>query len=102
MSLGNQQREFTKNVGLLITYAYSIGYELTLGDASRLDRKGHSINSFHYQRLAIDLNLFKDGRYLTDTEDHAELGEYWIALGGTWGGNFKRKDGNHYSHGENG
>ena len=38
MSLGNQQREFTKNVGLLITYAYSIGYELTLGDASRLDR----------------------------------------------------------------
>jgi len=50
------------------------------------------------KRLAIDLNLFKDGEYLTDTEDHRFLGEFWESLGGTWGGRWD--DGNHYSWGE--
>jgi hypothetical protein len=46
-------------------------------------------------RLAIDLNLFdSDGTYLTDTEDHRRLGEWWEAQGGIWGGRFN--DGNHY------
>lgn len=60
----------------------------------------HSPKSYHYFRLAADLNLFRDGEYLTHTEDHRPLGERWIELGGTWGGNFKRPDGNHYSWGE--
>ncbi len=98
MSLGSNQRKFTKAVGMLINHAYYLGYELTLGDAMATD--GHSSNSFHYKRLAIDLNLFKDGEYLTTTEAHAELGAYWKSIGGTWGGDFKRKDGNHYSWGE--
>jgi len=98
MSLGSQQREFTRAVGMLINHAYYLGYELTLGDAMATD--GHSNNSFHYKRLAIDLNLFKDSEYLTSTEAHSELGAYWKSIGGTWGGDFKRKDGNHYSWGE--
>ena len=52
------------------------------------------------QRLAIDLNLFRDGKYLTLTSDHAPLGAYWQRLGGTWGGDFN--DGNHYSLAFNG
>lgn len=83
---------------MLINHAYYLGYELTLGDAQATT--GHSKNSFHYKRLAIDLNLFKDDKYLQLTEDHAELGAYWKSIGGTWGGDFKRKDGNHYSWGE--
>jgi len=90
------QSKFAKMVGQLIAYAYSLGYELTLGDA--MATTGHCKGSFHYKRLAIDLNLFKNGRYLSRTEDHAELGAYWKRIGGTWGGDFKKKDGNHYSY----
>jgi len=47
--------------------------------------------------LAVDLELFKDGAYLTKTEDHKALGEYWKTLHELcrWGGDFD--DGNHYS-----
>jgi hypothetical protein len=91
-------------VGLLIQYAYAQGYELTFGDAWA--KTGHRSGSFHYKRLAIDFNLFKNGRYLRTTEAHAVLGEFWLELGGSWGGNFKDSegnptpDGNHYSLGE--
>jgi len=55
-------------------------------------------HSAHKQRLAIDLNLFLDGEYLTTTEAHRPFGEYWVSLDAenhVWGGEFD--DGNHYS-----
>jgi len=82
----------------LINYATLQGYELTFGDA--FASSGHIKDSFHYKRLAIDLNLFKDGEYLTETEDHRTLGLFWESIGGTWGGRFENPDGNHYSLGE--
>jgi hypothetical protein len=98
MKLGEKQRLFTKLVGELIDYAYSEGYELTFGDAYRSPKVeyGHP-NSLHRSRLAIDLNLFKEGEYLTRTEDHAPLGRFWESLHPLcrWGGRFD--DGNHYS-----
>jgi len=98
MSLREQQSKFAQMVGKLIEYAYAQGYELTLGDAYATS--GHKKDSFHYRRLAIDLNLFWNGKWLTRAEDHQPLGEYWEGLGGTWGGRFKDPDGNHYSLGE--
>ena len=98
MSLRKQQSLFAKKVALLILFAYDQGYELTFGDA--FATSGHIKNSFHYKRLAIDLNLFKDGKYLTRTEDYKFLGKFWKSLGGTWGGDFRRKDGNHFSWNE--
>jgi hypothetical protein len=100
MALGQKQRKFTKMVGMLIQYAYFKGYELSLGDAWA--KSGHRQGSKHYSRLAIDLNLFKDGKYLRSTEAHRFLGEYWKSLAPecTWGGDFRNKDGNHYSYGE--
>jgi len=80
-------------VALLIQCAYEKGYELTFGDAWA--KTGHMAKSLHYDRLAIDLNLFKDGKYLSTTEDHKPLGEFWESIGGSWGGRFN--DGNHYS-----
>lgn len=101
MSLRKKQSKFTLMVSRLIAFAYNEGYELTLGDCYRDDRcKYGSKNSLHKLRLAIDLNLFKDGKYLTSTEDHLFLGEYWESLGGSWGGRFN--DGNHYSLEHNG
>ncbi len=96
MSLRKQQSDFVYAVALLIKFTYANGYTLSFGDAYATS--GHKDGSFHYKRLAIDLNLFKDGEYLTDTEDHRELGEFWESMGGTWGGRFD--DGNHYSWGE--
>jgi hypothetical protein len=109
MSLGSKQRKFTYMVGLLIKWAYENGYELSLGDAYRDPRVFGDVgvydgygrrNSNHKVRLAIDLNLFKDGKYLTSTEDHKPLGDYWESIGGDWGGRFN--DGNHYSLEHNG
>lgn len=94
MTLRQKQSRFVRMVVLLIIYAHDKGFELTFGDAYATT--GHKKNSKHYVRLAIDLNLFKDGIYLTQTEDHKELGEFWELIGGTWGGRFKNPDGNHY------
>ena len=104
MTLGQKQRKFTRMVAQLIDYAYENGYELTFGDAYRdprlhgdvgVKKSYSSANSLHKSRLAVDFNLFKNGQYLTATEDHRALGEYWESIGGSWGGRFN--DGNHYS-----
>lgn len=98
MSLRKQQSQFVKMVGKLIIHVYSKGDELTFGDTKATG--GHKEGSFHYKGLAIDLNLFREGVYLTKTEDHAEYGKYWESIGGSWGGRWN--DGNHYSLGEGG
>src|SRR3990167_468913 len=105
MTLGQKQRKFTRMIALLIMHAYENGYELTFAEAYRTpeqaalnakDGKGIS-TSLHLDRLAVDFNLFKNGVYLTDTDDHRPLGEFWESIGGSWGGRFSRPDGNHYS-----
>lgn len=108
MTLSDKQWEFLKCLALLIQHAESIGYKLTGGDLYRDPRvhgevgekKGYgSTRSLHKQRLAIDLNLFIDGEYRTDTEAHRPLGDYWKSLhdSARWGGDFSSFDGNHYS-----
>ena len=91
--LVKKQSEFVRKVALLILFAYDQGYELTFGAAWASG--GHRENSLHYDRLAIDLNLFKDGKWLNKTKDHELLGAFWESIDGSWGGHFG--DGNHYS-----
>jgi hypothetical protein len=96
MTLRETQSQFVRMVAQLLTQAEALGYELTLGDAYRDPRVPYGQpRSLHRQRLAIDLNLFKDGVFLASTDDHRPLGEWWESIGGTWGGRFG--DGNHYS-----
>ena len=112
MTLRQKQSAFVRLLPLLFKKAWQLGFELTLGEAwrspaeaERLAALGKGIpNSLHISRLAIDLNLFRDGKYLTSTESHRPLGEYWKSLSTTefecaWGGDFpgRKKDGNHYS-----
>lgn len=95
MSLREHQSQFARHVPDLIRKAFDLGFEVTLGDAYRDPRCPYgSKSSRHKSRLAIDLNLFQDGKYLASTEDHKELGEWWESQGGIWGGRFN--DGNHY------
>ena len=109
MTTQKTQSRFAAMIPALINKAIELGYEVTIGDAYRDPRlhgavgekKGYgAANSFHKSRLAIDLNLFKNGKFLSSTEDHRELGNWWKQQGGTWGGDFKTPDGNHYSWGE--
>lgn len=100
MTLGDKQRLFTRLVGQLILRAYVQGYELTFGASYRDPAWGVGkmpATSLHGKRLAVDLNLFRDGKFLTRTEDHQPLGEWWEKLHPLcrWGGRFN--DGNHYS-----
>ena len=112
MTLRQKQSQFAKLAALLILEAESRGYAVTLGEAyrspeeaARLAKLGKGIvASLHTQRLAIDLNLFKDGTYLTASEAYRPLGEWWEGLSGEvtccWGGRFQ--DGNHFSISHNG
>jgi hypothetical protein len=108
MTLGEKQRAFLPKLAQLIQYAYENGYELTLGDAYRDPRLhgaigeklgyGHA-KSCHKLRLAIDLNIFKGGNYLTDGSGHDELHTFWDSLGGA---PRLEADMNHYSIGHEG
>ena len=105
MTLRQKQSKFLRMVADLIIFAYDNGYELTGGDLYRDPRCPYGSEvSQHKKRLAIDLNLFRNGRWLAQTIEHKELGEYWESKGGTWGGRWDEdpvgagngRDGNHY------
>ena len=108
MTLREQQSLFMKLLPRLIDKAYELGYELTGGELLRDPRiaalnaaNGIGIaSSLHIDSLALDLRLFKDGQYLSESSDHLPLGEFWKTLHADcrWGGDFTtRPDGNHYS-----
>ncbi|MCF1458356.1 MAG: M15 family metallopeptidase [Shewanella sp.] len=103
-SLREKQTRFTKMLAQLINHATLLGFDVTLGDAYRdprafgefgEDSVYGSTYSAHKLRLAIDLNLFYHNKYLTRTEHHKALGDYWESIGGYWGG--RNGDGNHYA-----
>lgn len=126
-SLRSLQSVLVRCLAELIRHAYSRGYELTLGEAyvqsprtceyaiearcpdcgkpHEVRQKGpaldrvHMPSSLHYTRLAIDLNLFIRGAWITAGNDPAwlELGEFWERLDPacSWGGRFN--DSNHFS-----
>jgi hypothetical protein len=107
MTLGEAQRLFASRVPRLIDRIYDMGYECSIGDVFR-DARVHgkfgekvgysAAESVHKLKLAVDLNLFKDGKYLSSTEAHRSFGEYWVGLdpeNHVWGGDWD--DGNHYS-----
>lgn len=108
MTLIDKQKLFPRLTAQLIQYIESKGYEITFGEAWRTpemakiyESRGNGIaNSLHKSRLAIDLNLFKEGKWLSKTEDYKFAGQYWESLSTglykcCWGGHFS--DGNHFS-----
>jgi len=98
MHLLTRQAIFAVNAAKLILHINEAGYTCTLGEAWRTPemaaiyaKRGIGIKrSLHCDRLAIDLNLFKDGVYLTGGDAYKQFGEYWMTLnamnryGGDW------------------
>ena len=78
---------------------------MILGDARDLT---HLETGCHYKRLAQDLNLFVAGKWITmNTAEEAkfflplykDIGDFWLRshVLARWGGNFAKKDFNHFS-----
>lgn len=94
-TLREKQSRFVRLTGLLIEWATQQGYELTFGETWRTPEqaalnaaKGIGIrNSLHCDRLAVDFNLFRGGKLISD---YRPLGEYWESLSPDcrWGGRF--------------
>ena len=101
MTLKEKQFLFADLFVSLITYMIHSGYKPVLGFGFRCkDCKVGQENSLHKLCLAEDVELHdKDGVYLTKTEDHEVFGRFWESLHPlcSWGGRFKKPDGNHYS-----
>jgi len=106
MRLGEKQELFSLLIAQHVVWLYEQGYKVRSGDY--FAREGHRDGSNHYIKLAADLNLFKDGQYLTSTMDHLESGTKWESRHDLcrWGGNWDKdthpgeageNDGNHYS-----
>lgn len=110
LTLIQKQKIFSKKMAELILSAYSLGYEITMGECFRTLEQadiyastGKGVrNSQHCLRLAVDLNLFKNGLLVTDSFGHTELGTIWKSWSTEdykmiWGGDFwPNPDGNHY------
>jgi hypothetical protein len=91
--LGDKRKLFTRCIHRLLNRMLADGYDPMIGR----DGEKHMKNSLHYDGLAMDIILTKDGEILDKTQDHQVFGEYWESLHPDccWGGRFG--DGNHYS-----
>ncbi len=83
----------------LLQKAIEFGYDFAFDEVTNHQGTGHKKGSLHYDGCAGDLILYKNGIYLTETEDYRLLGEYWESLNSNckWGGRFSKSDGNHFS-----
>jgi hypothetical protein len=111
MTLGEKQELFAELQARLVLRAIALGYRVRMGCVERtvteqqhMIAQGKSKVKFkdaakgtHVNKIAVDINLFKDGLWLDRTEDHLPLGEWWEKQHPLcrWGGRFG--DGNHYS-----
>lgn len=114
MSLREKQARFARLLSQLIAWIFARGWDVTLADGGvtlmrkvqlkdgtrvrAMDRE-HMDGSLHYSRLAQDLNLFVDGKFITDGSNPVweEIGKHWEAMDPEcrWGGRFR--DANHFS-----
>lgn len=106
MTLGQARRQFSSALVLLLIRVEELGLQFAFDEVTdRITTKDpttdHMKGSLHELGLAADILLYKDGVYLTKTEDYEALGLRWEELGKklgldlVWGGRFK--DGNHFS-----
>lgn len=115
MSLLQKQQIFAKLLARFITDLHLRGYEITIGEVFRPTEmaeiyasQGKGIkNSLHTLKLAVDLNIFYQGKFLTTKEELEIPGKLWKAYTTSlvqtcWGGDFERVDANHYSVFHNG
>lgn len=109
LSLGDKQKLFARYFGMLLTWLYANGYEVTINEVLRTKAQAEAnaasgagiVKSLHLYHLAGDLNIFKNGKFLTTVEEIRPAGAYWksLDLNNCWGGDFHtRPDADHFSY----
>lgn len=102
MSLVAQQSAFLLDACLLIEEAVRRGFVVTGGELWRTQEqqdlyvkqgKSRTKDSCHLNRMAIDLNFFKDGQLVTERKVLKPLGDWWEGLTplNRWGGSWRGK-----------
>ncbi len=127
MTLGEQQERFTYLVHTLLGWLQANGYKVRMGECQRTMSQGllnyyggevgydsekglfikpapkcsWTLNSMHLSKLAMDLHIFKNGKYLDTVEALRHVGNYWVLLDrqNLWGGDFPKKDAFHFQYG---
>lgn len=115
MSLREKQTAFAFALAELLLWIRAQGWAVTLGEGAVAEQRVfrtasgtkhgtdavHMPGSLHYTRLACDLNLFVDGKLITDGAHPAwkATGAHWKTLhpDAAWGGDFTTVDSNHVS-----
>lgn len=104
MTLGEQQQAFSRDLVQLLTRAFTLGYEVRIGEVERTVEqqklyvntgRSKTMNSNHLRKCAADLHFFKDGQICYPDE----LGNFWESLNpkNSWGGSWKSfKDKPHF------
>lgn len=99
LTLGQQQEQFSRQVIELMSKALELGFEIRLGEALRTPEQqklyfnsgaSKTMDSQHLKKLAIDLNLMKDGALATAKQIH-DLGKWWESRDplNRWGGSWR-------------
>ena len=104
LTIADKQKLFGRLYPLLVLKAQQLGFEVVFGEthrpeyqAAENERLGVGTNpSCHMWCLAGDINLFRHGTYLTESDDYEELGVWWEQQHELcrWGGRFKDRVGN--------
>ena len=80
MKLGEKQELFGRLYSEHLVWLTQQGYQYRLVDVFASSR--HRDGSMHYLKLAADINLFINGKYLTKTLDHEASGRKWEGRAG--------------------
>lgn len=104
MSRREKQEEFAVNLAKLIIWLNENGYTVTIGEVERSKEQQHihvrngkskTLKSLHLKKLAADLNVFKDGKLLSEKEEFEVIANKWSSLseynesGFNWGWDFR-------------
>ena len=108
MTLREKQSLFASYLTTLLVWLREHDYELSFDEAYRPPElaeqycqhgKG-SLHSLHCCKLAMDLNVFTDGKLLQTKADWLPIGNYWKSLDPEcrWGGDFTGKTAGDFRH----
>ena len=96
----DEQWAFLQDYCKLLAKAGELGFVVTAGELWRppemqkiyLDTgRSKTMRSQHLERLAGDLNFFRDGKLVQTREELKPLGDFWEGLNpkNRWGGNWR-------------
>lgn len=97
MKLSEQQADFLKMVVDMLSHIQLPNCLIKVTEWNRTleqqreyfnSGRSHTLNSKHLSGLAVDLGVIKNGKFSQTKKDYQPLGDYWISIGGKWGGEF--------------